>query len=244
MPTPEERDASKRASPEQDASQAHPLCIWVLAGSPDWQLDGAFERLPPPDMIVVADGGSQLAAHLGLTPTLVIGDLDSADPDLIGVWEAQGVEMRRYEHTTKLETDTELAITAAVAWLGGRQGTIYLLNATGGRIDHSLANVLLLTQPGFDKEDIRLIEGRQEVFLAKPGSWNEVSGRAGELVTLLPVGGDAAGAVLEGFIYPLNHETLGRGRGRGVSNELASNKARLRFDSGLLLVVISHKEEG
>ncbi len=219
------------------------MCIWVLAGSPVGIVKVAVERLPKPDRIIAANGGSALAAQLGLVPDLVIGDLDSADPALIGEWEAQGVEARRYGHTTKSETDTELAVMAAVEWLHGREGTIYLLGGTGGRLDHTLANVLLLTHPLLAEVDLRLVEGRQEVFLAKPGRWNHIEGAQGDLVSLLPVGEDVTGITLEGFVYPLNQETLHRGRGRGVSNEIANPNVRIWFEESQLLVVLSHRAD-
>src|SRR6186997_944106 len=96
------------------ANNEHPI-IWVLAGSPAWNLDNVLDKLPSPDHVIAADGGSQAAAHLRLRPSLVIGDLDSADSELVRKWEKQGVEVRRYEHTKKVETDTELALNAALA---------------------------------------------------------------------------------------------------------------------------------
>ncbi|HKP54249.1 MAG TPA: thiamine diphosphokinase [Chloroflexia bacterium] len=216
------------------------MCVWVLAGSPVGSVRAAVERLPKPDKIITANGGSALAAQLGLVPDLVIGDLDSADPVLIDKWEACGVEIRRYGHTTKNETDTELAVMAAIEWLHGQDGTIYLFGGIGGRLDHTLANVLLLTHPLLMEVDLRLLDGREELFLAKPGRWTHVAAVQGDLISLLPVGDDVTGITLEGFVYPLSHETLLRGRGRGVSNEIANPDARLRFDGGQLLVVLSH----
>ena len=216
------------------------LCVWVLAGSPVWAAKPAIERLPQPDRVIAANGGSSLAAQLGITPDLIVGDLDSADPSLVQEWEARGVEIRRYGHATKSETDTELAVLAAVEWLLEREGTIYLLGGTSGRLDHTLANVLLLTHPTLNDKDLRVIEGRQEAFLAKPGRWNPIEGQPGDLMSLLPVGGDVINVQLEGFVYPLNGETLQAGRGQGGSNELATHDARLWLDSGYLLVVLSH----
>lgn len=217
------------------------IVIWVLAGSPDLTAQAALEHLPKPDKVIAADGGSILADHLGLVPDLVIGDLDSADPTLVERWEAQGVETRRYGHTTKSETDTELAVMAAVEWLHGQPSTIYLLGATGGRLDHTLANILLLTHPLLAGIDLRVITETQEAFLAKPGQWTRVAGQPGDLMSLLPVGADAGGILLEGFVYPLQRETLLKGSGRGVSNEIATPGARLWLDSGQLLVVVSHR---
>jgi thiamine pyrophosphokinase len=215
-------------------------CIWVLAASPELEGHNAVAHLPRPDMVIAANGGSALAVHLGLVPDLVIGDLDSADAQLIDKWERQGVEVRRYSHTTKNETDTELGVFAAIDLLQDQSATIYILGATGGRLDHTLSNILLLTHPQLSGIDVRVVEGKQELFLAKPGQWNLVPGQPGDLMSLLAVGGDAAGVILEGFVYPLKQETLLQGSGRGVSNEIANPDARMWLDTGQLLVVVSH----
>jgi thiamine pyrophosphokinase len=188
-------------------------------------------------MVVAADGGSTLAARLGLVPDLVIGDLDSSELAVVQEFAERGAEIATYEHTTKLETDTELAALAA---LRGDPAVIYLLGATGGRLDHALANVLLLSHPDLAERDVRIIEGHTEVYLAKPGRWNNLHGETGDTVSLLPLGAEAAGVSTEGLEYPLNSETLLPGRGRGVSNVIAARDARIWLDSGQLLIVHLH----
>ena len=54
------------------------------------------------------------------------------------------------------------------------------------------------------------------------------------------VGGDAHGVTLEGLAYPLQNETLGKGRGRGVSNVLLAGEAGVRHERGVLLVIVTH----
>jgi thiamine pyrophosphokinase len=71
----------------------------------------------------------------------------------------------------------------------------------------------------------------------------ELDGRAGDLVTLLPVVGPAHGVRTEGLRYPLDGETLAPGSTRGVSNELARTPARVSLTSGVLLVVFPHHRE-
>jgi thiamine pyrophosphokinase len=196
--------------------------------------------LPEPDKVVAADGGSSLAATLGLVPDLVVGDLDSTEPERLLKLQEAGVEIRRYAHDTKWETDTELAMLAALSW---HPETIILLGGMGGRLDHSLANILLLTHPLFAPGDVRIIDGDQEVSLAKPGEWTQIHGRHGDTVTLLPVGGDALGVRTRGLHWPLLGETLPQGKGRGVSNyinDTAGAEPAVYLDSGTMLVVVLH----
>jgi thiamine pyrophosphokinase len=194
-----------------------------------------LRHLPPPDVVIAADGGTTLAARLGLVPDLVIGDLDSSDPALIQQLEAQGIAFERFRHETKVETDTELAALAALAW---QPDTIIVLGAVGGRLDHSLANLLLLTHPQLAGRDVRVADGAQVAMLAKPGRWNALPASVGDTVSLLPIGGDAGGVSTNDLLYPLEGETLLVGRGRGVSNEVTGSAPRVYYESGLLMVII------
>ena len=216
-------------------------CVWVVSGAP-LSVGGEDPRhVPRPDKVVVADGGGALALALGLTPDLLIGDFDSIEPALLEKWVSAGIEHRRYEHHLKAETDTELAALAALEW---NPEQIVIVGAVGGRLDHTLANVLLLTHPALAGRDVRIIHGNEEIFLAKPRAWNKVEGSRGDTFSLLPIGGDVTGVSLEGLAYALVNETLEMGRGRGVSNLMLAGEARVRHERGVLLVVVTHLSEG
>jgi thiamine pyrophosphokinase len=210
-------------------------CVWVLAASPVWSSSDRLRQVPPPDVVIAADGGSTLAARLGLTPDLVVGDLDSSDPTLLEQLEAQGTHFERFRHETKVETDTELAALAALAW---QPDTVIVLGGIGGRLDHSLANLMLLTHPQLAGHDVRLVDGRQTALLAKPDRWTELPASRGDIVSLLPVGGDAHRVSTKALLYPLEDETLLIGRGRGVSNEVTGPGPAVYYESGLLLAII------
>ena len=99
---------------------------------------------------------------------------------------------------------------------------IIICAAFGGRVDHMLANVLLLARPDLAGRDVMLVEGNQVLRAlrgtgAAPGLL-ELAGAPGDLLTLLPIGGDAEGITTEGLRYPLRDETLFLGQARGVSN--------------------------
>jgi len=210
-------------------------CVWVVSGAPF--LDAVVpSHLPRPDKVVAADGGAALTVALGLIPDLLVGDFDSIEPSLLDGWIRTGVEYQRFEHHLKSETDTELAALAALRW---KPQEIVIIGAIGGRVDHTLANVLLLTHPALARSNVRIVDGNEELFLAKPRAWNRVAGSPGDTLSLLPLGGDARGVSLEGLAYPLQNETLGRGRARGVSNVMLTGEAGVRHERGVLLVIVT-----
>lgn len=181
--------------------------------------------------MIAADGGGNALYAEGLTPHLVIGDLDSLSDAALAAWRAQGVTIRRFP-ADKDETDLELALLAAIE-RGATQ--IDVLGALGGRWDQGLANVALLAMPEVRGRRVRLLDYDQEAFLVDREAM--IAGRIGDTVSLLPLGGDAHGITTQGLQYPLNDATLHFARSRGVSNVLVANPASVRLRVGLLLVV-------
>jgi thiamine pyrophosphokinase len=66
-----------------------------------------------------------------------------------------------------------------------------------------------------------------------------LGGRIGDIVTLLPLGGDAEGITTDGLRYALRNEPLRLGPARGLSNVRLSPTAAVTVRTGLLLVIES-----
>jgi thiamine pyrophosphokinase len=112
------------------------------------------------------------------------------------------------------------------------------LGATGGdRIHHVLATVLLVADRRYAGLDLRLVRGRTVLRALHAGARLEIEARAGDGVTLLPIGGDAHGVRSAGLRWPLDGETLAFGRSRGLSNEVVATPASVQLERGTLLVV-------
>jgi thiamine pyrophosphokinase len=196
---------------------------------------GVTELLRPGDLVIAADGGTRHALAAGVTPDVVIGDLDSLSPDMQASVEAAGTQIIRFS-PDKDKTDLELALLHAVQ--GGATEAI-ILAALGGRLDQTMANVLLLTRPELENIDVRIVEGTQESFLVQDE--DTVQGQPGDTISLISLGGDAQGVTIEGVKWPLEQATLRLGSTWGVSNVLKSEQARVRVRCGSLLCVVMHK---
>ncbi len=189
-------------------------------------------RVRPDDWILAADGGLHNARRLGLTPAVVIGDLDSVGPDDLAPLDDQGVTVVRHPER-KDETDLELALAYAV-----RHGAdeILVLGALGDRWDQTLANALLLALPVLARTRTWLVDGPQQVTLLRGSQSLSLHGAPGDTLSLLPLAGDAHGVTTDGLEYPLKNETLRFAATRGVSNTLLDPAATVRLAEGLLWV--------
>jgi thiamine pyrophosphokinase len=178
---------------------------------------------------------------MGLTPDVVVGDMDSLDPGLRA--ELEAADVRFVVHPTrKDETDLELALQLAIA-----EGAdeIEILAMLGGRLDQSLANLLLVAQAEWAPARVQVTEGNQTAWPVRGGQETTIKGACGDLLSLVPLSPLVIGVTLEGVEWPLDAATLRFGSTLTVSNTLTATMARLSVKEGLILVVhrSSEKEE-
>jgi thiamine pyrophosphokinase len=213
--------------------------VLVAGGDPQ---PGDVRWLNDADLVVAVDGGAGWLASIGRRPDALVGDLDSVDPALALRLEEAGVTVERHP-TEKDSSDSELALEYALR--SGARGVV-MLGAIGGiRLDHELANVLLLTANWNDAGDVdlRLVRGGTCMRVLRSGSSLAIEAGNGSLVSLLPVGGDAEGVTTSGLRYPLRNEPLPLGSTRGLSNEVAGEPATVQLHRGMLLVIETATEE-
>jgi len=188
------------------------------------------------DLLLAADGGARHALALGLTPDVVIGDMDSLNEQDQARLRAVGTRLLVHP-PDKDETDLELALSYAL-----EQGaaSITVLGALGGRLDQLLANILLLTMPALAEREVRLVDGAQTAFVVRDAA--RLEGQVGDTVSLIPLRGDARGVTTGGLLYPLEDDVLPFGLGLGVSNEITATPVSIRLRQGLLLCVHLSRE--
>lgn len=205
--------------------------ILIFANGELPNLENACLLVKSDDYILCADGGTRHALALGLTPDLVIGDMDSVTTDEFQQLKKSGVAVELFSRD-KDETDMELAIRHA---LEKNPEAILIIAALGGRLDQTLGNISLLSDPRLSTLDCRLDDGLEEVFFCRDQS--TVEGRSGDLVSLIPWEGAVAGIRTEGLKWPLRAETLYSEKTRGISNEMTGDNASISISSGLLLII-------
>jgi thiamine pyrophosphokinase len=190
----------------------------------------------PADRLIAADGGLHHLLALGLSPHVLIGDLDSVEPAQAAAAQAGGARVERFS-ARKDQTDLELAVRLAVAESGAEgAGDILIFGALGARWDQTLANLLLLAHPDFRGARLRLVDGAQQIYLIQGQA--VIEGQPGDTVSLISLQGDARGVTTQGLEYPLERGSLYFGSTLGVSNVLLGTQATVTVEEGLVACVV------
>ena len=190
------------------------------------------------EQFIAVDYGLRFCYDNQIKPTWIVGDFDTAAPELVEYYQTQtDIPIRRF-NPVKDSTDSQIAIELALE-LGSSE--ITLLGGTGTRMDHVLGNIqslMLAKKKGVscvildEYNRIQLIDG--ETRLKK-------SEQYGKYVSLLPLTTEVTGVDLTGFKFNLTGHTFTStgSAGLGVSNEIIEDTAEIRVKSGIFVLIES-----
>ena len=211
--------------------------ISIVSGGPaDPAFVAGYIKKFGSDMVIAADKGLDTCVRAGIVPDIVLGDYDSTDMrGRLDELRSSGAYVEVYP-AEKDFTDTEAAVRCAL-----RKGAeeIVILGATGGRLDHFLANLDLCLLPLRRGVKCTIADERNEIQLLDAGITLRAEYTAGRYVSLLPFTDRVLGVTLTGMKYPLLDACLVRGSSLGVSNEVTCETARIDFREGILILVLS-----
>ncbi len=190
------------------------------------------------DQVIAADSGLNWAYRLGIRPDQMMGDFDSAEPDVLRYYRELKVPEKIFP-TRKDYTDSELALWAAVD-ISETDDEIWVLGGIGSRMDHTLANIFLLYEPLKRGIKTYLMDGLNEIRMLKGPCEVKVERREEQqYLSILPFLGEAEGIDMEGVAYPLQDFILQTGKCIGISNEIVEEQAEIRLKKGYLLLIRS-----
>lgn len=201
-------------------------CI-VIGASPSATLpEGAILKTGD---VFCADGGLDLALRWGLTPTVVIGDFDSAQSAPEGPWETFRLPREK--------DDTDLLAAVKLALERGFQ-KFRIWGALGGRFDHAYGNLSVLRYL-IDHGAYGVLEdGGTQVYLCTPETGTLMfTDRVGATVSVFPFGAPECTATYRGLQYPLEHGTLSIGVPIGASNVISEQHAEILVEQGMAVVM-------
>ncbi|MGI6168343.1 MAG: thiamine diphosphokinase [Christensenellales bacterium] len=202
--------------------------------------DAPPKDLVKPDVagavVFCCDGAASWAKEYGLPVHRLIGDMDSIHPHDLAYFKAcADCEIMQLE-PEKDQTDAHVAILQA-ADMGIE--LLRIFGGRGGRLDHSLTNVLLLLlakRQGLERTE--MVDEYGTAFLAEPVV--EIEGRAGQLVSLVSLDDSARVLQTQGLYYPLHNRSLPMGDSLFVSNYMTQERAKIHL-TGRVLVILPRK---
>ncbi len=184
--------------------------------------------------VIAVDSGLSYAKELELPIDYLVGDFDSVDKQILDEYIDSGIQILKF-NPEKDATDTELALTLSIELMADE---VILLGASGSRLDHTFANIYLLS--GLLKKKIKasIVDEWNKVYLIDEGITLQKDGLHGPYLSLLPFMGTVQGVTLTGFKYPLIDHTM-FASSLGISNEVIEKEAYINLQAGTLIVMES-----
>lgn len=175
-----------------------------------------------------ADGGANSAYKLKLVPDYVIGDLDSADVEILDFYRNHNVEVIKLERQN--DTDVEKCLKHASE--NGFKEAV-LLGATGDRLDHSFCN-MGISLKFFNKILVKILH--EKSLLTPYSGIIELNTVPGETISIYGIDKNTL-FTTEGLKYPLNKEALPFGIRESTSNASIGNKIKINIENGVAFII-------
>lgn len=204
-----------------------PFLIVTGGDPPEYELLHSYFKLS--SFVIGVDGTADLFCQTKLIPDVLIGDFDTASPAYVSVLEKSGVKIIRLK-PEKDETDTEAAVNYAIS-MGAEE--IIILGALGKRIDHTIANIMMLVRADMSGAKCRIIDKSTELIVTNKNM--QIDGFPGLTVSIMPLTSEVTVNAV-GLKYPLKGLKLGWGSSRGISNIMLGNMAELEIIGGYALI--------
>ena len=215
--------------------------VIVAGGNIDEKFVGGFIKdLNESSLFIIAcDRGYEACETLGIVPNILIGDFDSAATGVQGRARAAGIEIVTL-NPEKDDTDAEAALDIAIKNTD-EEDEIFLLGATGTRLDHIMGNIALIGKGLKNGRAVIMLDGHNSVQMIEPGEEYVVEReyKFGKYVSVFPYMGPVRGLNMKGFKYPVSNGVIEGFNTLTVSNELAADEGVISIDQGYLVVIES-----
>lgn len=198
------------------------VCVIFGAGTefPDKITFPDCERI-----VIAADGGFNKLNGLGISPDRVIGDLDSLD---------KAPESGNFTLLPHIKDTTD---TFEAVQIGISEGCdeFHIYGGTGGRLDHTLANIQLAAQLSQNGRK-SFVYGRNYIITAVTDGVLELPVRDSGYVSVFAHSDECKGVTISGLFYEVSDVSLKNDFALGVSNEFIGKPVEISVKNGTLVV--------
>ncbi|MCD2254490.1 thiamine diphosphokinase [Listeria marthii] len=210
--------------------------IHIMVGGPASEIPDLKQYTNADISWVGVDRGAKLLLDRGIVPAIAMGDFDSLTTEELADLKTKVDEVLEFP-AEKDETDTEIGLSWAMEQ---HPDVIRIFGATGGRLDHLLANLMMLTKPRFlaAVPVVELIDRYNYIKMYTPGSYT-IEKLPDKKYVAFTTMKDVTGLTLKGFAYPLDNATYPVGSALS-SNEFVEQVGEFSFTSGMILLTQSN----
>lgn len=191
-------------------------------------------ELAEEDLVIAADGGFDYLEEIGLRADCVLGDFDSV--------ESYNLPSDCIRYPRKKD-DTDMMLAARLGLdKGYTEFRIY--GGLGGRLDHTLGNIQVLTylsRQGAmgtligDTYSLRVVTDSVVTF-----GKDLPENRAGNLCSVFSLSDVSVNVTIQGLEYEVEGTTLTNSFPLGISNEFTGRKGIISVQKGTLAVLWQH----
>ena len=204
----------------------------VTGGNPP-NLELLKEYSRKSNLIIGADKGCDYLYEGKIKPDYILGDFDSVHKETIKYFKSLGVEENKYKKE-KDDTDTKIAVDLAIS-KGAKE--IYILGATGTRVDHVLSNLGLMLLGLKCSVIVEIIDEYNRIFLTDKSL--KIKGNKDDIVSFHAYSEVVENLTIKGAKYELNNYNLHLGDGITTSNEFIGKDIEITFNKGKLIIIYS-----
>lgn len=191
------------------------------------------------DFCIAVDGGLSYCPILGVEPDLILGDFDSmSDQEKEAVLALKEQIPERIVELPTEKDDTDM-LAALKYGLELRYRDFRIYAATGGRFDHTLANIQCLLYLKNHDATGYLVDGGGMILVLQNESVSFRKEMEGYL-SLFSLGKEAKGVSIEGMKYELSDAVLTNDFPIGISNEFVGKEAKISVTDGELVCMVSY----
>ncbi|WLD95110.1 thiamine diphosphokinase [Alkalihalobacillus sp. AL-G] len=208
--------------------------IHIVAGGPEYLIPEL--HFQDEDIVVGVDEGVKFLANRNIAPNAAFGDFDSiSSQEFSSIINDPNIRTYTFEQEKDM-TDLELAVRWGLEQL---PDMVVLYGVTGGRLDHELINIQMMSLGLEHDIAMKIIDTKNEIEIKNPGKYTVEIRSDLPYVSFVPFSQLVKGINLEGFRYPLYDADLVFGSTLCISNELVTKKGTYSFDDGILMMVRS-----
>lgn len=212
-------------------------CIVICAG------DLTLGEIPvaEEDLVIAVDGGLDYCAVLNVEPDLILGDFDSLSEEECAAVEQ--LEQQIPERVIRLQREKDETDGLAALQEGLKRGyTEFRIYAgTGGRFDHTLANIQCLLYLKNRGASGYLVDGTGMMLVIKNEAIHFRRNLKGTL-SLFSMVEESKGVTIRGMKYELEHASVRNDFPIGISNEFIGQEAEILVEDGTLVCMLQYAD--